>query len=1361
MATNISLKPYTEGEDVNCFLERLEQYFTANNVPENKQVATLLILVSENVYKIVKNLCHPQLPKEKTFKEIENALRLRFQPRISHFRKRITFDKLTQLEGELVSKWYARVRETASDCNFGSLVEERVKDKFVTGLLPGPVQERLCEESTSKLVTQLLDIALNKEASLQVNINKINVRNTYKNNSNNNTFTKEDQGSSNKSYTNVQKGSVQKLLCIHCGKPDHVFAKCKYKVYKCKKCQKVGHLASVCKSKHVNCVAISNPEEDHTVDMFNLTENLQINYVSPFILHCFIEGKSVLMELDTGATVSCITENIYLKNFLDIKLEPSNIELKTYSGEILKPLGTLSIKLKYKDMELPCDILVVKQGVRCLFGRDLIKKFNLNISHSVNTVTDKIETKLQDILNEYEEIFKNELGVIKGEEIKLEVKEDCKPIFHKPRPIPYAFKDKVEAELIKLEKQGVIEKVENSKWGTPLVPVLREDGDTLRLCANYKITVNKYLKDFNHPIPRIDEIFTALQGGLRFTKLDLRNAFNHLILHEDTKELLAWSTPKGIYKINRLPYGTKPASQIFQAKLEKILLGAKGAVNFIDDVVITGETDISHLENLKEVLRRFKEVGIRLNKSKCLFFQEEIRYLGHIISKDGLKKDKSHLDAIVNAPIPKDITGVRSWIGMVNYYAKFVPQLSVKLKPIYDLLKKNKKFEWNTKCDNSFELVKKNLISDSILVHFNPKLPLRLACDASQDGIGAVLSHIMTDGSDRPITFISRVYSKAEQGYSMIHKEALAIYWSVQKLYQYLIGTKFELLSDHKPLQALFGENKSLPQMAAGRLQRWSLYLSGFDYTFKHVKGTENFSADCMSRLPLRYEECKDNSIKKYDYINFVENQHVINLHLVRSETRKDCILSSLFNMIRYGFPVRLENNFLRPFWDKKSELYIDKGVIMWGYRVVIPKKLQSMLLKELHATHQGIVKMKSNSRSYFWWPYMDQDIEKYVKMCDVCMSARPEPQKSKIISWPKTHKPYERIHADFLGPINGKMVLLIVDSYTKWPEAFIMKSMDTKSTVDKFRECFSRFGLSEVVVTDNAMQFCSSEFSDFLTKNGIKHETSPPFHPATNGFAENAVRSFKSGMMKALRDKSNVQVSFETLMYRYLFHYRNSIHSVTGVSPSQLMFQRTLRTRFDLLSKGSDNNSNCNNNNNYRKEEMFKVGDYVYCRDYRNPNKKQFIKCVIDEVLGQRTYLCKLINEGLVWKRHVNQIIPSLPQAQGEENSECYNENNDVCLNKDFNSLPNDTIVFPVTSGTLPSVFITPNGNNFQDLDDSPLIPIIGSPRASNKVIPQVQNSPGVGNVSKDQVVNENNKAHINLRRSCRDIKAPVRLNL
>ena len=331
--------------------------------------------------------------------------------------------------------------------------------------------------------------------------------------------------------------------------------------------------------------------------------------------------------------------------------------------------------------------------------------------------------------------------------------------------------------------------------------------------------------------------------------------------------------------------------------------------------------------------------------------------------------------------MPKNVGEVEAFIGMVNYYAKFVPNLSTMLKPMYNLLQKNQHFEWSSQCQNSFENVKKEIASDRNLVHFDPKLPIKLVCDASSVGIGAVLLQKCSDGLERPTCFASRTLSKAEMNYAVIHKEALAIYWAVGKFYQYLVGKKFILQSDHKPLLAIFGENKGVPQMAAGRLQRWALFLSGFNYSLQYIKSADNGAADGLSRLPIKeHDNLNKENYHDYDYFNFMlEDKLPIDAKRIEKEIRVDPVLSKVFDYLKNGWPDQVSEE-LKPYFNRSHELSIERNLILWGYRVVIPQKYRNDIMKEIHSTHIGSSKMKSLARQYFWWPGLDRDLEKFSK---------------------------------------------------------------------------------------------------------------------------------------------------------------------------------------------------------------------------------------------------------------------------------------------------------------------------------------------------------------------------------------------
>ena len=381
-------------------------------------------------------------------------------------------------------------------------------------------------------------------------------------------------------------------------------------------------------------------------------------------------------------------------------------------------------------------------------------------------------------------------------------------------------------------------------------------GGMIRICGDYKVTINPHLDIDVHPLPRTEELFAALSGGQKF---DLSHAYQQLPLDEHSKKLVTINTHKGLYRYNRLPFGVASAPAIFQRTMDSILQGLDNVVCFIDDILITGCDDSTHLWTLEKVLQRLHSHGVVVKKEKCVFMSESVEYLGHILNSQGMQPTPNKIEAIINAPNPRNVQELRSFLGLMNYYNKFIPHLASILHPLHCLLRKKSKWEWSEACDKAVERAKRELVSPRVLMHYTPKLPLRLATDASAYGVGAVLSHVCEDGSERPIAFASRSLSLSEQNYAQIEKEALSILFGVRKFYQYLYGQHFTLITDHKPLTTIFGPKTGIPPMAAARMQRWALYLSAFFYSIEYRRTDCHGNADGLSRLPL---EGKQTSIR-------------------------------------------------------------------------------------------------------------------------------------------------------------------------------------------------------------------------------------------------------------------------------------------------------------------------------------------------------------------------------------------------------------------------------------------------------------------------------------------------------------------
>lgn len=549
---------------------------------------------------------------------------------------------------------------------------------------------------------------------------------------------------------------------------------------------------------------------------------------------------------------------------------------------------------------------------------------------------------------------------------------------------------------------------------------------------------------------------------------------------------------------------------------------------FLDDIIIKGETIQDIIKNTTEVLDKLAECGLKLKKTKCEFFQEEVSYLGVRIDKNGVHTLKNKVEAIRKAPRPTNRKELQAFLGMINYYDKFIEDRATKFKPIYECLKKER-FHWTGACQQAFEKAKEELRSTKVLINFDPEKEVILTCDASDYGLSAILSHATPEG-DRPIAYASKALSTSELNYSPIDKEARAIIFGVTKYYDYLYAREFTLRTDHQPVVRILGKKKGIPIMAARRLQRYADFLNAFEYNIEYVKSKEN-CADGLSRLPMEHRKSTN---KEFTYLNYVEQKSFscLDNKVIAKETRKDKLLSRILLYIRNGWPKRgvIESD-VRAFETRKDELYIEQDCIMWGYRVIIPSRLKTVILKELHASHAGIVKMKTIARSFFWWPGIDKEIENVGITCRSCIEVKDNPIRSEVNPWKWPDKPWQRVHTDFIGPYKGHEFLLLIDAKSKWPEVFVMKSTTAAKTVDVFRKVFSRFGFPLQIVSDNGPQYTSETFTSFLKKLGIKHTCTAVKHPASNGAAENFVKTFKRKIKILLKKNKPLQAAIDTIL--------------------------------------------------------------------------------------------------------------------------------------------------------------------------------------------------------------------------------------
>ena len=1266
MAANIigSLSAFQpENERIEEYLERVQLYFDANGIQEDKQVAVLLTVIGSGTYALLSSLLAPTKPRDKSFKDLADTLRQHFDPKPIVIAERYHFYKRDQGTGESISEYLAELRRMATHCDFGTFLDQALRDRFVCGLRHQGTQKRLLSESDLTL-TKATEIARSGEAAEKQVVQ-------FKDTSNAPVMLMSSQSS--------KDAYQQYVLCSRCGGNNHLAKDCRFKDALCHKCNKPGHLARMCRSKPTKgynpqqFVRPNNWVETRTDDGTNDFGLFQVQGAppQPFTVELSVEGRPLTFEVDTGAAVTLISEATYNQQLNGKPLQESAVRLKTYTQERVQVLGEVSVQVSYGTQRGTYLLYVVKGTGVNLLGRDWLRHIRLDwkaIAQTVNSVSERY----QPLLDKYSEVFREELGTLKSIKAKLHIKPQAMPKFCKPRAVPFALKEALGRELARLEELGILQKVDRSDWAAPVVVVPKGDG-CLRVCGDYKITVNPVLEVDKYPLPRPDDLLAQLAGGKTFSKLDLSQAYQQVLLDEGSRKFVTINTHQGLYQYTRVPFGIASAPALFQKIMDTILQGIPGTICYLDDILVTGTTEADHLRNLEEVLKRLQANGLRVKPQKCRFMEPSVEYLGHRIDAKGVHTTSQKVEAILQAPAPQNPQQLRSFLGLLHYYGKFLQSLSTLLYPLNQLLKSNSRWKWSADCQQAFQQAKEKLASAPILSHYDPAQQIKLAADASAYGVGAVISHAFSDGSERPIAYASRTLSDAERNYAQIDKEALALVFAVKKFHNYLYGRKFVLVTDHKPLVTLFGPKKAIPPLAAARLQRWAIILSAYAYEIEYKPTSQHANADSLSRLPLKVVEQPSDETVVFN-IAQIEALPVTALQ-VAAATRKDPLLSQVFRYTQTGWPHAVDSVLL-PYWNRRTELTIEGGCLLWGIRVVVPQKLQETVLAELHRDHPGMVRMKAVARSFVWWEGLDEAIESVVRSCQACQSVRNLPATAPLHPWLWPTKPWQRIHVDFAGPFQGRMFLLVIDAHSKWPEIIEMKVTTASKTIDEIRKLCAAYGLPEQIVSDNGPQFVSEEFATFTKMNGIKHIKSAPYHPATNGSAERLVQTFKKAMRAGEHDGRTTLQRLSS----FLLSYRSTPHSTTHEAPSQLFLKRSLRTRLDLL-KPDVNSSVCleqAKQKSYHDRRCrvceYSVGQPVQTYNFRSGPR--WVAGVVVRKLGSLTYLVQ-VNSGVFWRRHVDHLRPAVDSAI-EAKSPVVPERPDLSLTDQTNYAPYNVTEIP-----------------------------------------------------------------------------------
>ncbi|XP_055614966.1 uncharacterized protein K02A2.6-like [Toxorhynchites rutilus septentrionalis] len=974
------------------------------------------------------------------------------------------------------------------------------------------------------------------------------------------------------SRSSNQRGAAPAAPCWNCGAM-HYSRDCPFIRHRCKDCGQVGHKDGYCGSAKKR-------------KRFVKAE---------------VNGRQIILQLATASNISVISEQTWRQIGMPTT-GPAKVQAATASGKPLKLQFECLCEVVIKGERRHGRFFVVKQKLN-LLGLDLIDTFNLG-SLPMDQFCNQINiypTSISALQAAFPTVFSDDPGLCSKVKVKFTLKEGKSPVFRPKRPMAYAVCNTVDTELDRLERANIITLVDFSEWAAPIV-VVRKAGELQRLQSDR-----------------------------------LSDAFLQVEVDESCRELLTINTHRGLYRYNKLPPGVKAAPGAFQQLVDTMLAGLSCTSGYLDDVLVGGVDEADHWRNLQAVLRRIQEFGFTIKAEKCSFAQHQIKYLGHLIDGQGLRPDPAKVEAICNMPAPKDVTGVRSFLGAINYYGKFVPSMRTLRYPLDELLKTDKKFVWSAECDKAFSTFKQILTSDLLLTHYNPQREIVIAADASSVGVGATNSHKFPDGSMEVVQHASRALTAAEQAYSQPDREGLAIIFAVTKFHKMLFGRKFTLQTDHAPLLRIFGSKNGIPVYTANRLQRWALQLLLYDFNIVYINTSKFGNADILSRLINQHVKPEEDfvvaSIITENDVRSIALDAVtalpLNFRTIQHATRSDPVLSNVYRFVQQGWPqskTAIRDRSLQQFFDRSGSLSTVRGCVMFAERLVIPSEFRARCLQHLHRGHPGIQRMKAIARSFVYWPSIDSDIAAHVKACRNCAAAAKSPPKVPPLSWPKSTHPWQRVHIDYAGPIEGDYFLLSVDSYSKWVEIIRTKSITASATIGILQSLFARLGMLETLVSDNGTQFTSAEFAQFCLENGVDHVTTAPFNPQSNGQAERFVDTFKQAIKKIREGRGPIQNALDT----FLLTYRTTpnVSAPGGKSPSEVMFGRRIRTSLDLLRPPAVRETISET-----VPRSFKKGDAIYAKVY-SKNSWRWAPGVILERVGQ-----VMFNVWIESSSHINQL--------------------------------------------------------------------------------------------------------------------------
>lgn len=1297
-------------ESYGVWSKRFQRYLTVsdlNKKSESEKIDILMYIMGPKSEAILLQLKDKPDTVEKTLDSFEKY----FTPRTNVIFERFKFNTRNQNSGEPVESFISDLHAMAEKCKFGDLKDELIRDRIVVGLSDGRASEVMQLKSD---LTLEMAINIAKQSERQQFENQIIRRNEAPINYVSSGITKNHQ----------TKGSVYKE-CYFCGRAYHDRKICPAKNATCRNCGKEGHYQKSCKSTSTN-TNIKNKNKSNTNQIHNVilerdnynsnenvytqkcndtNENMFIGHIQCYnslnakdwFAECYINdfNSNVNFLIDTGASNASIPAELVPLNFHN-KLN-TNSSACGPDGNPLKVLGSIRLTLSYNNRSANCLVYVIQQLKTPLLGREAIVLLNvLQPPHRISSMnhTDCFDMQnSRDIALQYPKIF-NEMGEFK-DVVSIKLKEDAKPFVQSvPRPVPIPMMNKLKAEIDRLLSLKIIEPMlEVTDWVAPIVVVQKNDKE-IRLCVDYT-RLNEYVKRPYYPILKIESTLANLKGARYFSKIDINKGFYQIRLDKTSQLLTCFITPFGRYIFTRLPFGISCAPEHFVSKYAQVLRNIPNVTSHVDDVLIYGHSKEEHDSTLNEVLKRLSDEGITINQKKSVFGVTVINWLGHVLSGKGISIDPDRVIAIKNFPVPENKTQLLRFLGIVNFVGKFIENKSTILEPLYNLLKSDVEYKWNTFHEKSFNDIKNIICNVPVLAYYDPSKHIVISADASSYGIGGCLFQTDDLGNREIVAYVSRTMTSTEKHYAQIEREALGLTWAAEKFSDYITGLHVTLETDHKPLIQIL-QTKNLDSLTP-RLQRFRMRLMRYSYSVVYVPGKSLIVADALSRSPI--EQCSEKEelcLELENYVNFITSSLPVKnayLEKILEAQQHDKICQILKKYTIDGWPNRNSlSSEISLYYQYRFEISCSQNLLMKGSRIIIPQQLQNEVLQFIHVGHQGITKCRRRAQVSVWWLGLSVQLEDLIKNCPTCIEERiniKEPFHRESIP----SRPMQKIAVDFFK--HKSWNIIITDCYSRYFEIYPVQSMTEDVLISKIKDYFSHYGICDTLRCDSGTQFTGYKFRTFASKFNFSYDTSSPHYHQSNGAVEAAVKTAKRLI------KMNDDIDMALLSYR-------ATPLENGFSPGELMMGRRLKTNIPIIpnllevhnnrkvvaieNKLKDRSEyNYNKRHNVKTLSKLEKGDSVWVVDLK------IYGTIIKQLSQPRSYLIK--TDRGVFRRNRWHLV----HAQHKENYE-----SDISLNKKLLPISNSTISQTAFSSTncknvndfIPSQYVTEEPNNLQSDD-------------------------------------------------------------